>query len=242
MATPPKPEKQTADGATDGPTVNFLFSGGVFRGVFQVGVVTAASEMHLHPHVIAGASVGSIMGAMVANVFNKPGRNERRRQLANVAAAFLALDRLVVTDRVWDFAGRLGLRAASANFSLFDCDRLFRQFELPASLASRTWRRAVAGIERLFYLNPFDLKDLTAMVRRRQFTALGKRLGAHAQNMLERYGVGSQLLGAEPLAMLISKLVIEKPRPEIIPFNCFEQPGDPLRPPPHPAGHDDGPS
>ena len=45
-----------------GPAVVFLFSGGVFRGVFQVGFSNAVSELGIQPDVVAGASVGSIAG------------------------------------------------------------------------------------------------------------------------------------------------------------------------------------
>lgn len=203
------------------PTVNFLFSGGVFRGVFQVGVVNAASELDLRPAVIAGASVGSIMGAMVANVFTQGERDARRQQIARIAAAFLALDKIVLTDRFYNLGGRLLLRLAAAKFSPRDTDRVFRQFELPSSLASRQWRRVIAGFERLFYINPFDLAELARKIRRRSMREVTQQLRMHCQTMLERYGVGNELLGAEPLALLISKLVICGDNAETVPFNYF---------------------
>src|SRR5262249_47828175 len=45
--------------AEDRPTVSLLFSGGVFRGVFLVGVVNGLNELNVTPDVIAGSSVGS---------------------------------------------------------------------------------------------------------------------------------------------------------------------------------------
>lgn len=211
------------------PTVNLLFSGGVFRGVFQVGVVNALSEMGFRPSSIAGASVGSIMGAMTANVFRAVDLNGRRERIRAVAATFLALDQLVLTDRLVDFAGHLGLRAAAARFSPHDVDRLFRQFELPASLSSRPWRRVLAGIERLFYLNPFDLKDIALKFRQRRIREGWQQAKRAAQSMLDRYGVGAEFLGAEPLALLISKLVIGDANSASQTFGGFSRQAPPIR-------------
>ena len=55
-----------------GPAIVFLFSGGVFRGVFQVGFANAVSELGIQPDVVAGASVGTIIGAFTGRVFAKP--------------------------------------------------------------------------------------------------------------------------------------------------------------------------
>ena len=225
-----EPEKPPAPvAAKPDPTVNFLFSGGVFRGVFQVGVVNALSEVRIRPSTIAGASVGSIMGAMAARAFSRSNQCGRRAQIQSVAATFLALDQLVLTDRLVDFVGRLGLRAAAARFSPHDLDRLFRQFELPASLSSRPWRRVLAGIERLFYLNPFDLKDIALKFRQRRIREGWHEAKRAAQTMLDRYGVGSEFLGAEPLALLISQLVIEKTDPADATFDLFDRGPSPIR-------------
>src|SRR6266849_4945695 len=111
------------------PTVSLLFSGGVFRGVFQVGALNALSEASLVPDLVAGASVGSITAAMVARAFLRPddaspeaALAERRRQVLRVAATYLGIDRLVLTDRFADFIRGVTVRAAQAQFSIRDAD------------------------------------------------------------------------------------------------------------------------
>ena len=82
-----------------GPAIVFLFSGGVFRGVFQVGFANAVSELGIQPDVVAGASVGTIIGAFTGKVFAKPAGYdlvERQCQTCRLAATFLTIDRFVL--------------------------------------------------------------------------------------------------------------------------------------------------
>ncbi len=74
-ATPSSVHDPAADAEEKkGPAVVFLFSGGVFRGVFQVGFANAVSELGIQPDVVAGASVGTIIGAFTGRVFAEAGR------------------------------------------------------------------------------------------------------------------------------------------------------------------------
>ncbi|HEV2296881.1 MAG TPA: patatin-like phospholipase family protein [Tepidisphaeraceae bacterium] len=189
-----------------------LFSGGVFRGVFQVGVVTAMSELGLAPNVIAGASVGSIMSAMAARVFSSSDRRVER--LNGIAATFLALDRLVKTDRLYDFYQKVLLRFADVKVSPADLDEVFRRYDEPTSLASRQWRRVLAGVERSLYISPFELAELAKAIRRGETAETAGLICQHLQKFLNWNGVGTQILGAEPLALLIAERVLERSRAE----------------------------
>lgn len=53
------------------PRVVLLSEGGVFRGSFQVGAMAALGLLKLQPDVIAGASIGSGMGAFTAAMFHR---------------------------------------------------------------------------------------------------------------------------------------------------------------------------
>ena len=89
--TPFIPEPKPAE-VKKGPAVVFLFSGGVFRGVFQVGFANAVSELGIQPDVVAGASVGSIIGAFTGRVFERQAGHElveRQRQTRRLAATSL---------------------------------------------------------------------------------------------------------------------------------------------------------
>jgi predicted acylesterase/phospholipase RssA len=187
--------------------VNLLFSGGVFRGVFLVGVLNALNELGVKPHLIAGSSVGSITAAMAARVFSDP-PDERRGGIVKLAATFLAVDHLIVTDRFADFVRRLTLRAAESNFSLRDVDRFLRRYDLSdAQRFADTARSVVAGLEHLLYVSPWELEALVRAVRLRKSGRAIRLLGLYFQELLDRGGVGLEVLGTEPLALLIRQHV-----------------------------------
>jgi predicted acylesterase/phospholipase RssA len=190
-----------------GPAVVFLFSGGVFRGVFQVGFANAVSELGIQPDVVAGASVGTIIGAFTGRIFEKPAGSElveRQRQTRRLATTFLTIDRFVLTDRFADFVRHFSIHAASADFSPHDLDRVFRRYEKDLDFGfGRRARRVFSGLERLFHISPFDMLDLARILRAGHWqdaVRLAKKL---AQHMVDRYGVGLELLGPEPLQQLI---------------------------------------
>ncbi len=204
---PPRPGKGPGN---ERPVVSFLFSGGVFRGVYQLGSLTALSEAGLVPDVIAGASVGSITGAMVAQALTPPYGPARDARIARLAATYLAMDRLILTDRFADFIRGLTLRGAATRFSLRQADRFFRIYDQAGSARfDKEARMVMAGLERLFWLSPFELKRLVKALRLREFNKVYDLLRAYTQEWLDRMGVGKQVLGAEPLTLLILEHVLQ---------------------------------
>lgn len=201
-----------SDNNSDRPTVSLLFSGGVFRGVYQMGVVNALNVLGIKPDLIAGASVGSITAAMVAKVFSEKDLEKRRSNIAELASVYLTLDKIMLTDRFSDFVRELTIRAAQTNFSINDADHLFRKYDHNNSIRfTRRARNVVAGIERLFYVNPFQLRKLVYASRNRNSAAALKQVQSYVQQWLDRMQVGKQLLGAEPLRLLIDHYVLDFP-------------------------------
>lgn len=202
----------------DRPTVSFLFSGGVFRGVFQLGVLNALSEVGLRPDIVAGASVGSITGAMAARVFagddqdpSLDGRECRQRRIQRLAATYMAIDRLVLTDRFADFVRTLTVRAAQTRFSLRQADRVVRQYDQASSgVFEREARLVMAGLERLFYISPIELWRLLGALRLRRPDRVVRLLKDFVQEWLDRGEVGNEVLGAEPLELLIAEHVLRR--------------------------------
>jgi len=187
--------------------VSLLFGGGVFRGVFHMGVTNALSEMGIHPDVVAGSSVGSIIAAMIAQVFSNPAG--RGRDIAHLAGTFLSIDRLVLTDRFADFVRRFTLRAADTPIALRDFDYLFRRYDHGSADQFNSRMRAIAaGVERLSYVSPFELMDLTRDFRLEQFSHFVSELRQDIQDFLDRGGVGQEILGSEPLVGLIEHHVL----------------------------------
>jgi predicted acylesterase/phospholipase RssA len=199
------------------PTVSFLFSGGVFRGVFQVGVLNGLSEAGLVPDVVAGASVGSITAAMAASAYFGTATlaapqplAARQAAIRRLAAAYLAIDRLVLTDRFADFIRGITVRAAQSRFSIRQADRVIRRYDDANSWSwSQEVRSVAAGLERLAYLSPFELVELVEAFRRQNPRRVADLLREDLQEFLNRAGVGAEVLGAEPLALLIREYVLE---------------------------------
>ena len=224
-ATPDNPPKapavedtpaSTADPAKESwkPKVNILFSGGVFRGVFQIGVLNALNELNVKPNVIAGSSVGSIVAAMVAHIFTLDDE-ARKQEIPRLASTFMTLDRLIITDRFADFVRRFTLRAAAARFSLRDADAFFRNYDASMVEFGSVARRVVGGIEHLFYVSPFKLAVLVDAFRQRNYSEAKRLICQYAQEACDRGLVGSEVLGAEPLALLIREHVLsarDRPR------------------------------
>jgi len=202
-------EEAAANGTTR-PTVSLLFSGGVFRGVFYMGVANALLEVGCVPDLVAGASVGSITAAMVARLFLLP-EDERAARMADLVSTFLTIDRLVLTDRFADFVRLLTLRAADANVSPRDLDLVFRRYDFDGSRTfnSRA-RRVIAGIERLSWISPFELYALIEAQRLQDSPRTSKLLRAYLQEYLVRCGVEQEILGSEPLSLLIRHLVLQQ--------------------------------
>ena len=210
--TPFLPDPKPAE-VKKGPAVVFLFSGGVFRGVFQVGFANAVSELGIQPDVVAGASVGSIIGALTGRVFARPGAHElleRQRQTRRLAATFLTIDRFVLTDRFADFIRLFSIHAAAADFSPRDLDLIFRRYESDSTLTfGRRARRVFSGMERLFHLSPFEMLELAQTLRAGRWQTAAKQIKKLTQEMVDRYGVGLELLGPEPLQQLIDGFVFD---------------------------------
>jgi predicted acylesterase/phospholipase RssA len=191
------------------PQVALLFSGGVFRGVFQMGSIAALSELDAKPRIFAGASVGSITAAMAARLFAAQDRKERTRRIGLLAATYLTLDRLVLTDRFADFVRRFTLRAGAAEFSVADADRFLRRYDQGTTWSlGRSARRVVSGLERLFYLTPFELLDLVRALRLGKTSDVVRQFVDTVQDFLNRFEVGQEILGSEPLAFLIAHHVL----------------------------------
>jgi len=191
------------------PSVSLLFSGGVFRGVFQVGVLNALNVLRVKPDIVAGASIGSITAGMAAHFLATIDDDERRAmQLARLAGAYLAVDRIILTDRFADFVREFTIRAANTRFSLRQADQLFRKYDrLWTPNFDRGARQVIAGIERLLYLNFYQLNRLVRAMRNRQSKRAGALVRQFVQQWLSRMNVGEEVLGAEALEDLIQHFI-----------------------------------
>ena len=218
----PRDKKQEPT-ASMRPTISILFSGGVFRGVYQMGVLNALSQLNLRPDVIAGASVGAITAGMIAKAFSVEG-DARQASIARLAAVYLGIDSLILTDRFVDFVRKLTIRAADTNFSIRQADHLFRKYDYPATGEySKSAREVIAGIERLLYVNPYQLNALVQAIRSGKIKLAVKQARSYARQWLEKFGIGEQVLGADTLEILIEHLVLPDASDKHTPFNRFDE-------------------
>lgn len=220
------PKEREGESGSERPLVSLLFSGGVFRGVYQLGTLNALSELGLKPDVVAGASVGSITSAMIAQALSFTG-GERHRRIAQLAATYLALDRLILTDRFADFVRNLTLRAGATEFSPWEADRFFRRYDGPApDQFNREARQVIAGLERLFWISPFELHALVRALRLGDTPQVSRQFKDHIQEWLERMGVGREMLGSEPLTLLIAEHVLQSLPGQVGPLDSRAEPFD----------------
>ncbi|HYN23219.1 MAG TPA: patatin-like phospholipase family protein [Thermoanaerobaculia bacterium] len=68
----------------------------------------------------------------------------------------------------------------------------------------------LAGLERLLYLTPFELAQLVRALRMAETSSVMRQLGDAGQDFLDRFEVGQEILGAEPLAFLIAQHVLRE--------------------------------
>ena len=209
----------------DEPWVTLVLSGGVFRGVFQIGVLAAVHQASIKPRLFAGASVGSIMAAMAARLFTI---EDGTLALQRLAATFLSLDRLVVTDRFADFVRRFMVRANDVRISPKNLDQFLRRFDLQvAGDYNENARTVLAGIARLLFISPFESLDLVRAVHDERYQEAAELFRRYTAYFFERYGAGLELLGAEPLRLLIAEHILtdlEAPygdNPSSTPFDYF---------------------
>jgi predicted acylesterase/phospholipase RssA len=175
-----------------------------------MGVVNALDLAGIQPDIIAGSSVGSITAAMAARVFAERDIAARQRAIVQLAATFISIDRLVLTDRFADFVRNLTLRAGQSHVSIRDMDRVFRAYDRrDAHSYESDLRRVLAAIERLVYVDPFEVRDLVKEARAGHSGAAVELLKQYAQTWLSRGGVALEVLGAEPLDLLIRHRVLD---------------------------------
>jgi len=210
----------------DYPSIACLFSGGVFRGVFQMGVLNALSLLEASPRIVAGASVGSITAAMVATALSRQNKDERSLLIARLASAYVGIDRIILTDRFSDFVRNWTIRASEAKFSLRQVDKVFRKYDETRGKAfQRDFRQVLAGLERLFYVNPYQVNAITRAVRSRSGIGASELMKQSVQAWLDRMEVGEEVLGAEPIQLLIEEFVVPAEHdadPSAAPFDCID--------------------
>ncbi len=104
------------------PTVSIAFGGGGARGLAHIHVIEVLDELGIRPQLIAGASIGALMGAAMAAGLS--GREIREHTLASVGQPAEAL------SRIWGLrpATLSDIWASGLRVSQFNLERILRAF------------------------------------------------------------------------------------------------------------------
>src|ERR1044071_6609028 len=69
-------------------------------------------------------------------------------------------------------------------------------------------RSIAAGIERLSHISPFELLELTRDLRMQDYASFMVAIREDIQDFFDRGGIGDEILGSEPLSLLITQHVL----------------------------------
>jgi NTE family protein len=160
VASPPPPAPPAKPGGT--PTVAIALGGGGARGLAHIHVVQAMDELGIRPVLIAGSSIGAIVGAgYAAGMTGRDIEEYARSTLGN---------RAEVMARIWKSRpGTLGeLMSAGFRVTQFNVERILRSFlppVLPHTFEDLKVPLLVTGTD--FYghgLHVFDSGDLISAI------------------------------------------------------------------------------
>jgi predicted acylesterase/phospholipase RssA len=123
------------------PRIVFVWSGGVFRGSFHIGMIGALTSAKIKPDLIAAASVGTLMGGALASMFSAPNDKDVRDRLSNLVDIFLNVDSKVALTRTLKEASRdLGIRGRRIRIS----PAMIRRYVLAGTQADAGFAAAAA--------------------------------------------------------------------------------------------------
>lgn len=94
------------------PRIVFVASGGVFRGSFHAGMLAALLAAHIKPDLIVGASVGTIMGGVLASAFSTATYASALVHLQELTKILLSVDQEIAFTKPFKNAVRdIAIRA-----------------------------------------------------------------------------------------------------------------------------------
>lgn len=196
--------------AHKGPRIVFVASGGVFRGSFHVGMIGALHQAGIQPDLIVGASVGSLMGA-VLGAMGVLERQQGFHLLGQLVDTFFEVDtRVGLTKRLKSAVRDLQVRASTVRLSPRDIRKAVEQgsMDSPGFAATGAPPVLIDALSR-FLLIPYNTTAAIAadLVAEDVVGAVGKLLLALRDETVPRLGVADALLGTELLEKEIRRLL-----------------------------------
>lgn len=189
------------------PRVVFVASGGVFRGAFHIGMVGAMHAIHLKPDLIVGASVGTLMGAALGELFTS-GSSETLPRLVDT---FIRVNDTVALTRQFKSAMRdLSTRAQMVNLSPKDIRRKILEGagKDPAFATAGAPAELIDAISRLFLIPHRDTQQMAAdFIAEDVAGAVSQFVKMLTEHTVERLGIRDSLLGTSLLELAFSRIL-----------------------------------
>jgi predicted acylesterase/phospholipase RssA len=189
----------------------FLASGGVFRGAFHVGMIAALIVSQTRPHLIVGASVGTLMGSALGAMLSTGTYNDAARLLGQLTLTFVHVDERISLTRVLKTAAReLGIRGKKIDLSPNDIRRLVTRGTRadPGFAATGAPPALIDAISELFMIPHEQTTRIAAhFVAGHAARAINEFLHALKHETLERLGIKSAIMGSALLEITTRDLL-----------------------------------
>jgi predicted acylesterase/phospholipase RssA len=188
--------------ALNAPRIVFVASGGVFRGAFHGGMVGALWTLGMKPDLVVGASVGNLMGGVLAAMFQAPAGQEGQAlsQLENLVTTLLHVDDTIALTKTLKSAMReLGLRGRAIRLSPNEVRRAVRRGSRSDAGYAATGAppALIDAIAEMFLLPLHATTNIARMFVAGHITEAVAQFGAQVKKeTLRRLGVEPALLGA----------------------------------------------
>lgn len=205
------PRAVVCDLPSQGPRIVFLASGGVFRGAFHIGMLAAVRTLDIRPDMVVGASVGTLMGALLGKMNISKSKDAFEGQLNQLVDLFLKVDeRVGLTKRLKSAARDLAVRGTTVDLSLYDVRRAVLKGSRadPGYAATGAPSHLIDSISRLLLIPYRDTANIAAQFVAEDVAGSVRQLLVKLRDeTVPRLGVGDAVLGAELLELQVRELL-----------------------------------
>jgi len=204
---PPKIASPPPNGAAREPRIVFVASGGVFRGAFHIGMVGAMHAIGMKPDLIVGASVGTLMGAALGELFC----TGNRQTLHKLVDTFVRVNETVALTRQFKSAMRdLSTRAQMVDLSPRDFRRKIMEGagKDPTFATAGAPAELIDTISRLFLIPHRQTQDMAAhFVAEEVAQAVTEFVRMLRDHTVERLGIRDSVLGTSLLELALADIL-----------------------------------
>jgi predicted acylesterase/phospholipase RssA len=195
----------------DNPRIVLVLSGGVFRGAFHLGLLGALLAVNVRPHLIAGASVGTLMGAAFGAMAAKRDHSDARAVLLDLVRIFAEVDQTVALTRPLKAAARdLGIRSRLIGLSPNELRKMVRKGSQgnPGTAATGAPPALIDALSDLFLIPYNQTREIAAdFVSGKIARAIARFFSEVKRETIHRLGIADAVIGASLIEQQIRRLL-----------------------------------